>query len=175
MLHDQDIPSLWFTRFAALVAAHSSLLDVACGHGRHAKYFASRGVNVTAVDRDETALQSLRDIENITVNHRDIENNPWPYNANTFEAVVVCNYLWRPTFDALLATIKPNGVLLYETFMDGNEQFGKPSRADFLLLSNELLERTHDKFRVIAFEEGVEYSGGIAVAMKQKICAIRLG
>ena len=127
-----------------------------------------------AVDRDETALQSLRDIENITVNHCDIENNSWPYDANTFDAVVVCNYLWRPTFDTLLATIKPNGVLLYETFMEGNERFGKPSRADFLLRSNELLTRTQGKFRVIAFEEGVEHSDGIAVAMKQKICAIRV-
>ncbi len=173
MPHDQDAPSLWFTRFASLVTANSSLLDVACGHGRHAKYFASHGVNVVAVDRDEVALQSLRGIENITVNHRDIENDPWPYGANTFDAVAVCNYLWRATFEALLATIKPHGVLLYETFMDGNERFGKPSRADFLLRSNELLARIHGKFRVGAFEEGVECSGGIAVAMKQKICAIR--
>jgi SAM-dependent methyltransferase len=175
MPHDQDAPSLWITRFASLITANSTLIDVACGHGRHAKYFASHGVNVVAVDRDESALSSLLGVANITVEHRDIENNPWPYAANSFDAVVVCNYLWRPTFDVLLATIKPNGVLIYETFMDGNARFGKPSREDFLLRSNELLERTHGAFRVIAFEEGEEFSDGIPIAMKQKICAIRMG
>jgi SAM-dependent methyltransferase len=172
-MHVNDAPSHWFAQHADHVAVGSTLLDVGCGYGRHAKYFASRGVNVVAVDRDEAALQSLRDVENVTTDHCDIENNPWPYPANSFDAVVVCNYLWRPTFDALLATIKPSGVLLYETFMDGNERYRKPSRPDFLLRSNELLKRTRDEFQVIAFEEDEEKINGITVAVKQKICAIR--
>jgi SAM-dependent methyltransferase len=149
---------------------------VACGYGRHARFFAERGVHVTAVDRDTSALASLAGVNAIVVDHRDLElpDAPWPYAAGQFDAVVVCNYLWRPTFDALLATIKPGGVLLYETFMDGNERFGKPSRPDFLLRPNELLQRTRDRFRVIAFEEGEDVdAAGLAVACRQRICAQR--
>jgi SAM-dependent methyltransferase len=172
-MHSNDAPSPWFTQHADRVAVGGMLLDVACGYGRHAKFFASRDVHVVAVDRDEDALQSLRDIKNITTDHCDIERNPWPYAENSFDAIVVCNYLWRPTFDTLLKTIKPNGVLLYETFMDGNERYGKPSRADFLLRPNELLARTNNAFRVIAFEEGEEKIDEITVAVKQKIYAVR--
>jgi SAM-dependent methyltransferase len=167
------------TEHAARIPKEASLLDVACGYGRHAIFFAACGVKVTAVDRDEAAIASLHGIENVIAELRDIEGDgvaaqAWPYDENAFDAVLVCNYLWRPTFEAMLLSIKPNGLLLYETFMDGNERFGKPSRADFLLRSNELLARTRDAFQVIAFEEGEEFLNGEIVAVKQKICARKL-
>jgi SAM-dependent methyltransferase len=174
MPHDLQTPSPWFVRFASSVSARTTLLDVACGYGRHAKFFAKRNVEVTAVDCDAVALESMRGVANIRTQQHDLENNAWPYAAQTFDAVLVSNYLWRSTFDALLATIKPGGVLLYETFMDGNERYGKPSRADFLLRSNELLIRTRDAFRVIAFEEGEEAVDETIVAVKQRICAMKL-
>ena len=162
-------------RHAPLVAAGARLLDVACGSGRHARLFAERGVHVTAVDRDAVALQSLNGIDDIDVECRDIETDAWPYGSHSFDAVVVCNYLWRPAFGALLATLKPGGVLLYETFMDGNERYGKPTRFDFLLRSNELIARTYSAFRVLAYEEGDELSvSGEIIAMKQKIAAVKL-
>ena len=174
-MHDQSLPAPWFTRHASLVAAGARLLDVACGAGRHARFFATRGVQVTAVDRDAVALQSFSGAEGVATEHRDIETEAWCYASNSFDAVIVCNYLWRPTFDLLLATVKPGGVLLYETFMDGNERYGKPSRPDFLLRSNELIIRAHPAFRVVAFAEGDELNAiGESVAVKQKIAAIKL-
>ena len=173
-MHNQSQPAPWFTRHASLVAAGARLLDVACGSGRHARLFAKRGVQVVAVDRDAEALQSLSGIDGIAVEQRDIEADVWPYAPNSFDAVVVCNYLWRPTFGALLATLKPGGVLLYETFMDGNERYGKPSRPDFLLRSNELMMRMHQACRIVAFEEGDEtHASGEIIAVKQKIAAIK--
>ena len=173
-MHDQSLPAPWFTRHASLVAAGARLLDVACGTGRHARFFAARGVQVVAVDHDPVALQSLTGIDGIHVEHRDIEADAWPYVPNSFDAVIVCNYLWRPTLDAMLATLKPGGVLLYETFMDGNERHGKPSRTDFLLRSNELLSNMRQAFRIVAFEEGDELNAsGETVAVKQKIAAIK--
>jgi SAM-dependent methyltransferase len=158
------------------VGPGARLLDVACGYGRHARFFAQRGVLVTAVDRDAAALESLRGIENIACELRDLEasDSPWPYAAQSFDAVLVCNYLWRPTLDALLSTINVGGVLLYETFMDGNERYGKPSRPDFLLRANELIERTRDRFRILAYEEGEQLAeNGEAIAVKAQIAAIR--
>ena len=69
--------------------------------------------------------------------------------------VVVTNYLHRPHFAALLECIADGGVLFYETFMTGNERFGKPSSPDFLLASDELYERARaGGLTVAAFEQG---------------------
>lgn len=173
-MHDQAAPGEWFVRHAALLAAGASLLDVGAGRGRHARFFAARGVLVTAADRDADALSGVAAVPGVVTEVRDLEQGDWPYAPAAFDGVLVSNYLWRPTLDALLGSLRPGGVLLYETFMDGNERFGKPSRPDFLLRSNELLERTRDAFRVLAFAEGEEYDdSGSPVAMKQKIAAIR--
>jgi SAM-dependent methyltransferase len=174
MLHESQTASPWMIRFADRVAAGSTLLDVACGYGRHAKFFAARGVQVTAVDRDGDALASLRDVDNVSLELRDLESEGWPYASESFDAVLVCNYLWRPTFNALLSTIKVGGLLLYETFMEGNERYGKPSRAEFLLQSNELLVRTRDDFCVFAYEEGDQRAAtGDVTAVKAQIAAVR--
>ena len=85
----------------------------------------------------------------------DIENGPWPFAGRQFGAVVVVNYLWRPLMPTLLASLEPGGVLIYETFTQGNETVGKPSRADFLLRSGELLEVCKG-LRVVAFEDGFQ-------------------
>lgn len=173
-MHSQESPSPWFVDRAALIAPGATVLDVACGQGRHARLFAVRGAIVTAVDRDSAALQALAMVPNVATECRDIEGEAWPYAVATLDAVVVCNYLWRPTFASLLATIKPGGVLLYETFMDGNERYGKPSRPDYLLRSNELVTLTRDTFRVVAYEEGDELDAvGRPFAVKQKIAAIK--
>ena len=173
-MHTQEAPSRWFVDHATLIAPAANVLDLACGHGRHARFFAENGACVTAVDCDAVALQSLASMPNISSECRDLEGDAWPYAAASFDAIVVCNYLWRPTFASLLATIKPGGVLLYETFMDGNEQYGKPSRPDFLLRSNELLTLTRDTFRVLAYQEGNELdASGQPFAVKQKIAAIK--
>lgn len=159
---------------AALVSPGMAALDVACGYGRHARFFAGQGAVVTAVDRDTAALATLASLHGVTVECRDLEANLWPYQPSSFDAVIVSNYLWRPAFSGLLATLKPGGVLLYETFTDGNERYGKPSRPDFLLRSNELLVLTRDAFRVVAFEEGDELDAtGRPVAVKQKIAAVK--
>ncbi len=161
-------------RHAGFVKAKTTLLDVACGHGRHAKFFAARGVLVTAVDRDAAALTSLRGTNGVTIEQRDLENNPWPYAAESFDCIVVCNYLWRPTAAALLLTLKPGGLLLYETFMVGHERFGSPSRPDFLLRPNELLQWVSGSFKTLAFEQSQEIGpDGTPIAIKQKIAAFK--
>jgi len=83
----------------------------------------------------------------------DIESGPWPLMDQTFDVVVVTNYLWRPLMSQILASLAPDGVLLYETFALGHEKIGKPSRPDFLLQPGELL-RTFASLRVISYEDG---------------------
>jgi SAM-dependent methyltransferase len=143
-------PSPWVQRWSHLVPAGGTVLDVACGSGRHARWFAHRGCRVTVVDRDEAAVTALRELGEIVV--ADIENVPWPFAGRRFDAVVVTNYLWRPLLPAIVDCV--GGVLIYETFTLGQAAVGKPSNPNFLLRPAELLSAAAG-LRVVAYEDGV--------------------
>ncbi|HSV80604.1 MAG TPA: class I SAM-dependent methyltransferase [Ramlibacter sp.] len=150
-MHGTEFPSPWVQRWAHLVPAGGAVLDIACGGGRHLRWFAGRGHPVTGVDRDAAALAKLTGVG--TTLEADIENGPWPFEGRQFAAVVVTNYLWRPLLPRIVAAVAPGGVLVYETFAEGNETVGKPSRPDFLLKHGELLEACR-ALRVVAYEDG---------------------
>ncbi len=163
-------PSSWVRRFAPLIPAGGRVLDVACGQGRHARLLAGMGYRVEAVDRDAQMLASLEGTAGIRTRVADLEGGAWPYASACFEGVIATCYLHRPRFDALIDALTPGGVLIYETFMVGNEVFGKPSNPDFLLQRDELLERVRPRLTVIAFEQGRVESP--KTALMQRICAI---
>lgn len=153
-MHGAGAPSSWVTRWAPCVPAGASVLDLACGRGRHARWWAARGHAVTAVDRDAEALHSLAGVAGIEVVQAELEEQTWPLAGRCFDLVVVTNYLWRPRFDALLDTVAPGGLLLYETFTAGQETIGRPARAEFLLQPGELLQRCAG-WQVQGFEQGL--------------------
>jgi SAM-dependent methyltransferase len=109
---------------------------------------------VLAVDRDADALATLDGIPGVTALAADLEGGPWPFGSAKFDAIVVVNYLHRPLFHPLLDALAPEGVLLYETFAQGNEAYGRPSNPAFLLASGELLDVARGRLAVIAFEQG---------------------
>ena len=144
-------PSPWIVRWAHLVPAGGRVLDVACGSGRHLRWFHERNHPVTGVDQGPAAIESIAPFSEAIL--ADIEAGPWPLAGRQFDAVVVTNYLWRPLLPTLVASVAPGGVLLYETFAQGNEPVGRPARADFLLAPGELL-RACEGLRVVAYEDG---------------------
>jgi SAM-dependent methyltransferase len=145
-----------------------------CGYGRHAYYFYQLDCAVTAVDRSTEAIESIAiPVHACEKFVADVESGPWPFAGRQFDAVVVTNYLWRPLMPALLASLAPSGVLIYETFAQGNETIGKPSRPDFLLRPGELLETCKD-LRVVAFEDGFTTGAdGQTPRFVQRIAAVR--
>jgi SAM-dependent methyltransferase len=147
-------PYRWVRRFSGLVADGARVLDVACGHGRHSRWFAARGCRVVAVDRDTAALDELAAVARVTPMAADLEGGAWPFEDEKFDAVVVTNYLHRALFPHLLRALAGDGVLLYETFARGNAAYGKPSNPDFLLADAELLGVVGDALVVVAFEQG---------------------
>ena len=153
-MHLHTSPSAWITRFAPLIAAGGSVLDLACGSGRHARWLQAQGFVVTGVDRDAAAMASLQQHTPGEWLLADIENGPWPLAGRQFDAVVVTHYLWRPLWPQIMASIAPGGWLLYETFADGNAAFGKPSRPDFLLQPGELLQVCAG-MHIAAYEHGL--------------------
>jgi SAM-dependent methyltransferase len=170
-LHPGDAaPSAWIVRFAPLARPGGAALDLACGGGRHARFLAARGHAVTAVDRDAGALAALADVPGVTAVQADLEAGPWPLPGRTFDAVVVTHYLHRPLFPAIEAALAEGGVLLYETFMRGNERHGRPTRPEFLLAPGELLA-AFPGLSVVAFEQGEVQAPRPAVV--QRLCAVR--
>lgn len=164
--------SLWVERFAPLIRAGGSVLDLACGKGRHALLLAELGYKVEAVDRDAGSLTEIAaKAPGIVTRLADLEGGPWPYHGRAFDGIVVTNYLFRPLLPLLLDALEVDGVLIYETFMAGNERFGKPSNPEFLLRRDELLDLVRPRLTVVAFEQGE-----IDVprpAMVQRLCATK--
>lgn len=164
-------PSPWVTRFASMIAAGGEVLDFACGSGRHTRWLASKGFRIEAVDQDAVALELLAGVPHVATREADLEEGPWPYAGRHFDGIIVTNYLFRPRLPLLLTALNPGGVLIYETFMQGNERFGKPSNPEFLLAPNELLARLGQGWSIVAFEQGEVETPKPAVI--QRICAIR--
>jgi SAM-dependent methyltransferase len=166
-MHGTEAPSPWVQRWSDLVPAGGSLLDVACGFGRHMRWFAARGHPVTGVDRAQDAIDAVKSLGEALC--ADIENGPWPLAGRSFDGVVVTNYLWRPLLAAIVQSVAPGGALIYETFAAGNETVGKPSRPDFLLQPGELLAACAS-MRVIAYEDGFL---GAPERFVQRVAAVR--
>ncbi|CBS88027.1 class I SAM-dependent methyltransferase [Azospirillum lipoferum] len=174
--HPLSPPSPWVERFAPLVRAGGPVLDLACGGGRHLRLFHRRGHPVAGLDRDLGGVADLDGSAGVTLIQADLESGdsgshtPSLPTAGRFAGIVVTNYLHRPLFPAILAALEPGGVLIYETFADGNARFGRPSSPDFLLRRGELLEAVRGTLQVVAFEQGE-----ISVpkpAVVQRICAV---
>lgn len=151
--------------------AGSSVLDVAAGSGRHALWFANHGHLVTAIDRDTEALRSSK-APNVRIVTADLENGDWPLPDQCFDAVVVVNYLWRRLLPVLIQAVAVHGYLLYETFAQGNERFGRPRNPDFLLQPDELLRAMPETMTVLDFWQGEV--GDPASAVRQRIRVQRM-
>jgi SAM-dependent methyltransferase len=164
-------PEDWIVRFAPLVPPGGTVLDLACGSGRHARFFLQRRHPVVALDRTTNGLDDIKGRDNLEIVIADIETGPWPLDGRVFAGIIVVNYLHRPLLPKIAASLAPGGVLIYQTFAHGNERFGKPSNPDFLLRPNELLEAFAGDLEVIAYEAGEVPQPRPAVI--QRICAIK--
>ena len=167
-----QLPSDWITQHCPVATpGHNRALDLACGAGRHSFWLAKQGWDVTAIDRD---LSRIEQSGNRAINwiEADLETGNWPLENRQFDLIVVVNYLHRPLFDHLRAATSPGGILIYETFMVGNERFGRPRSPEFLLRPDELIETFAD-WNIITTQQGPvrDSDTGLPVSVKQAIIA----
>ncbi|WP_201721419.1 class I SAM-dependent methyltransferase [Polynucleobacter asymbioticus] len=163
--------SPWVKRFASLAPKNSLVLDLACGGGRHARLFADLGYPVLAVDQDVSQVSQTKE-GRIISQAMDLESDEWPLQGKVFGAIVVTNYLFRPHLDRLPEMLEEGGILIYETFAQGNAQFGRPSNPNFLLKPGELLTlAAHHGLKVVAYED--LYVDDPKPAMVQRLCAVK--
>ena len=167
--HGPTTPSSWVARFAPLIKAQGTVLDLACGDGRHTRFLRQCGLQVVAADVDTSGLADLANDPYVEVFEADLELGDWPFVHRKFDGVVITNYIHRPHFPYLRQALAPGGFLIIETFGSGNETFGRPRNPDFLLQPGELLQAFCEVFTVVAYEHGYEASPRPAV--RQRICA----
>ncbi len=163
-------PSQWVVKHTALIHKGGRVLDLACGSGRHAIWLAGQGYQVDAIDRDTQAVADMQGMPNINVSIIDIETGDWPATNQRYDGIVVSRYLFRPLLSTLAQMLNPDGVLIYETFMLGNEHYGRPSNPDYLLLPDELLSVYAPLLKIYAFEQG-KVDDPVPAVM-QRICGI---
>jgi rhodanese-related sulfurtransferase len=138
-------PSPWLVANADLLPRGGTVLDVACGRGRHALLLASAGFEVRAVDRDPAALAFLRATAErlgltLMADQVDLESDPPPdLPRSAYDLIVVFNYLHRPLMPALRAALKAGGRLVYETFTVQQAERGRPTNPAYLLQPGELM------------------------------------
>jgi SAM-dependent methyltransferase len=143
------------TRYAdLLIPSVGPIVDVACGGGRHTRWFLEQGRSVVAVDRDLSPIAELLPHPNLEAVEADLEDGrPFPLLGRSFAVVVCTNYLHRPLLPLLVAAVAPGGILLYETFTEGHEAFGRPTRPEFLLRSGGLRAAVKGQLTVVAHDE----------------------
>lgn len=160
--------SPWVVRWAAAVDTDASVLDLACGSGRHGRLFIERGHPVAFLDKNVTGVADLSGRAELI--EADLETDAgWPLGERRFDVVVVTCYLHRPILSDIVAAVAPGGLLVYETFASGNEAYGHPARLDYLLEAGELLEVVRGRLTVLAYEHG--YDEEPKPGIRQRIAA----
>lgn len=151
--------SAWLVSHAHLLPTQGRALDVAAGRGRHALWLAARGLDVDALDRDREALEALVASAraqglDVRVDATDLEAPGATIAPDRYDVVVVVHYLHRPLFPALLGSLRPGGLLVYETFTRAQAKRGKPTNPAFLLEPGELV-RLVAPLQILDAREGV--------------------
>jgi tellurite methyltransferase len=166
--HDTGVPSEWLVTHRHLLPPPGRALDVACGRGRNAVWLARRGFDTTAVDRDPAVVDALAtrardDGLPLTALAMDLEAAGVTLGLSIYDVIVVVHYLHRPLFPALLAALRPGGVLVYETFIVAQAARGRPTNPAFLLEPGELA-RLMGPLEILAAREG-DYEGRMVASV----------
>jgi tellurite methyltransferase len=126
------------------LASIGKALDIACGNGRNSVFLAEKGFVVDAVDISKVATDQLTNMHpNINVICTDLDT--WNIHSNCYELIVNIRFLNRRLFPMIQKGLKPGGILVFESFLEGR-------RKDFCLKENELLH-AFNSFRVVYYEE----------------------
>ena len=116
-------------------------LELACGQGANTFHLAQQGLDVDAWDISTVAIEKIKSNPSYTANIkplvRDLTNGDIP--KAHYDVIVVSRFLQRDLTSKIIAALKPQGLLFYQTFIIDKTQEIGPSNELFLLAENELL------------------------------------
>jgi tellurite methyltransferase len=170
---DYNKPSQFLVENTKLLPVGKAL-DIAMGSGRNAVYLASMGFEVEGLDISAEAIQKALDMADkngVHINARiaDVEGSNYHIESGIYDLVICFNYLYRPLIPEIKNSLKRGGIIVYETYLIEQAQFGKPKNRAFLLVHNELLDMFRD-FRCLRYREGIiEGRGAVASIVAEKV------
>jgi tellurite methyltransferase len=118
-------------------------LDVACGAGGTVLWLAKRGWHATGVDVSDAALEYARaaqDVQPVLGQAHFVQEDldSWRPQAQSVDLISVFFYWDRALLPELTAAVRPDGLLIYETFNLHRLTERPETRVDFLLQPGEL-------------------------------------
>ncbi len=134
-------------------------LDLACGRAGNAQFLAKLGFIVDAIDISDTVVEGLQVFikeHNLNINCevRDVENNNLP--KNKYDVIIVSYFLYRPLFSQIQASLRPNGLLFYQTWSQLRVDDSGPNNPAFRLAPEELLRLCDNLTPIFYREDGTE-------------------
>ena len=160
--HAQDTmphePIKFITEYAQL-AKGKNALDVACGNGRHSKYLVSEGFVVDALDISSVAIAQLQNIP--CINAIEVDFDSYTLKKNSYDLIVCTYFLERTLFPQMIEALKPNGIILMETFVAHRDNGRKATNPTFRLKEGELKAYFEKHCELIHCEEwwDIDYQG----------------
>jgi len=138
----------------AKLATGRKALDIACGMGRHSKYLATLGFEVDALDVSSVAIASLQGLKNIHAIEVDFDTYRLP--TEKYDLIVCTYFLERKLFPQMIAALKPNGIILMETFLHDEVNERQPSNPAFMLNTGELEAYFEEKCELLHIPEWLD-------------------
>ena len=163
-------PCEWLAENAGLLEGKGKALDIACGEGRNAVFAASLGYDVLGIDIAETGIQKTQTLageKNLSIDTLVKDLDDFEFTENAFDLVLCFNFLDRRLFPGIRKTLKPGGLIFYETFNLDHLKHTSFKR-EWVLEYNELLEQFKN-FRVLRYREMDRDEKGFASIIARKI------
>ena len=157
----------------AELAPGKEALDLACGMGRHSKYLASQGFEVLALDISSVAISHLQGLENIHAKEVDFDTYLLP--KEKYDLIVCVYFLKRSLFIQMIDALKPNGILIMETFLQNEANEREPSNPAFLLNEGELEAFFDDRCELLHIKEYMDSDYMDYKTMKTQMVARKKG
>lgn len=130
-------------------------LDLACGLGENALLLAKQGLTTEAWDISTVALQKIQEKSEanaLSIKTCPLEISAASFSKCSFDVIVISRFLDRSICDAIMRSLKPNGLLFYQTYTQQKVSELGPKTPRFLLAENELLS-LFSELTVVAYTE----------------------
>ena len=132
-------------------------LDFVMGEGRNAIYLATRGFDVDGVDPDPKAVEHARIASRklgvpIRAIVGNVEDGTYIIPIESYDVIIVFNYLHRPLFRDIRDGLVPGGVLVYQTYTAEHARFRRPNDPEALLEPEELRKQFSD-WEILRYRE----------------------
>ena len=147
-------PCEWLNDNADCLTGKGLALDIASGEGRNAVFAAEKGYQTLAIDVSVVGLDKARVLakeKGVTIETRAADLDDWQFKQNAFDLVLCFNFLDRQIFPGIRNTLKPGGLIFYETFTVDYLKYSN-FKKKWVLKHNELLE-VFSEFRILRYRE----------------------